>query len=89
MPFGPVTISGRVRLLDILGVDQKPGQTSEMVAMQMADTHHVDFVRLEPEPMHPDQRRDAAIDEEGGVAGTDMERGLQADRRRQKHPRTL
>src|SRR6478736_701009 len=61
----------------ILGVDEKPGQTSEMVAVQMADAHHVDFVRLEPESMHPDQRRDAAIDEEGRVAGTDVERGLQ------------
>src|SRR4029077_8404996 len=64
-------------LAHILGVDEKPRQTSEMVAMQVADTHHVDFVGLEPEPMHPDQRRDPAIDKEGGVAGTDMERGLQ------------
>src|SRR5262245_26397491 len=61
----------------ILGVDEKSRQASEMVAMQMADTHYVDFVGLEAESMHPNQRRDAAIDEEGGAAGTDMERGLQ------------
>ena len=73
-------------LARILGVDEKPGQTAEMVAMQMADTHHVDFVGLEPEPMHPDQGRDAAIDEEGGVAGTDMERGLQLPARAKSIP---
>src|SRR4029077_14634931 len=73
-------------LARILGVDEKPGQTAEMVAMQMADTHHVDFVGLEPEPMNPDQARDAAIDEEGRVAGADVGRGLQLPARAKSIP---
>jgi hypothetical protein len=52
----------------------------------MTDTHHVDLVGFEPEPMHADQRRDAAIDEEGGVSGTNMERGLQLPARAKSIP---
>src|SRR6185295_11687608 len=47
----------------VLRVDEEPSETAEMVAMQVAHADHVDIAGREPEPVHADQRGDAAIDE--------------------------
>src|SRR5512145_1845439 len=73
-------------LAHILRVDEEPGETAEMIAMQMADADHVDIVGREPEPIHADQRRDAAIDEKGGAGRPYVERGLELPTRAESIP---
>jgi hypothetical protein len=73
-------------LAHILRVDEEPSETAEMIAMQMADANHVDFVGREPEPVHANQRGDAAIDEKGGAVRPYVEGGLELSARAKSIP---
>ena len=52
----------------------------------MAHADHVDIVGREPEPIHADQRGDAAIDEKGGAVRPYVEGGLELPARAKSIP---
>ncbi len=62
--FGARNHQGPRAVAYIFGVDQEPRKATEMVPMQMGDEHRVDIVRIDPEPVHADQRRGPTVDEE-------------------------
>ena len=65
----------------------EPSETAEMIAMQMGDADHAGiFVGREPEPIHANQRRDAAIDEKGGAVRLYVEGGLELSARAKSTP---
>jgi hypothetical protein len=57
-----------------------------MIAMQVTHADHVDIVGGEPEPIHADQRGDAAIDEKGGAVRPYVEGGLELPARAKSVP---
>ncbi len=60
-----------------LRIHQHENETGEMIAVQMADHHRIDAVRVDAELAHRDHRGGAAVDEEPRIPVFDQEAGVE------------
>src|SRR5690606_21293791 len=68
----------------VIRMQQKPDETSEVVAVQVGDVDVADSIGIDPEPAQADHGRGAAIDQEAALAGIDVKARLQPPARSER-----
>lgn len=62
---------------DELGVQDEEGQAAEVIAVEVADEDGLDVVRIDVEAAHRDERRRAAVEQDGAGCGSDEDARLE------------